>query len=82
LINAFDPAWGVGLHGDKAASMIFDNTKIKRLSPEFMCTVPYEQGAQEMVEWYDADASRQVIDEEYNAMADKIIAAQESAFGR
>lgn len=80
LINAYDPNWGVGLLGDKAASMIFDNTKIKRISPEFMCTVPYEQGAQEMVEWYDADPARQVIDEEYNAMADRIIAAQESAY--
>lgn len=80
LINAFEPAWGVGLLGDKGASMVFDNTKIKRISPEFMCTVPWEQGAQEMVEWYDGDASRRVVDEEYNAMADRIIAAYEGAF--
>lgn len=80
LINAFDTDWGVGLLGDKAASMIFDNTKIKRLSPEFMCTVPYEMGAKEMVEWYDADPARQVVDEEFNALTDRIIAAYEGAF--
>ncbi len=78
LINAFDKSWGDGLLGDKTASMIFDNTKIKRVSPEFMCTVPYEHGAREIVDWYDADPSRQVIDEDFNAMTDKII----TAYGR
>ena len=80
LINAFDPAWGAGLLGDKSASMVFDNTKIKRISPEFMCTVPWEQGAQEMVEWYDGDASRRVVDGEFDALTDRIIAAYEGAF--
>jgi nucleoside-diphosphate-sugar epimerase len=80
LINAFDPAWGAGLLGDKAASMVFDNTKIKRVAPEFVCTVPYEQGAREMVEWYDGDESRRVVDEEFNALTDRIITAYEGAF--
>ena len=80
LINKFDPAWGAGLLGDKTASMIFDNTKIKRVSPEFRCTVPFEQGAREIAAWYDADPSRQVVDEKFNALTDRIIAAQEKAF--
>jgi nucleoside-diphosphate-sugar epimerase len=80
LINAYDPAWGAGLLGDKAASMVFDNTKIKRISPEFMSTTPYEQGAQEMVEWYDGDESRQVVDDEFNELTDRIIAAYERAW--
>ena len=80
LINAIDPEWGAGLLGDKSASMIFDNTKIKRLSPEFMCTVPYEAGAKEMVEWYDADPARQVIDENFNELTDRIIATYERAW--
>lgn len=80
LINAFDSNWGAGLLGDKAASMIFDNSKIKRISPDFVCTVPYERGAKEMVEWYDADPSRKVIDAEFNVLTDRIIAAYERAW--
>lgn len=80
LINAFDSNWGAGLLGDKAASMIFDNSKIKHISPDFVCTVPYERGAKEMVEWYDADPSRQVIDAEFNALTDRIIVAYERAW--
>lgn len=80
LINAFDSNWGAGLLGDKAASMIFDNSKIKLISPDFVCTVLYERGAKEMVEWYDADPSRQVIDAEFNALTDRIIVAYERAW--
>ncbi len=80
LINAFDSNWGAGLLGDKAASMIFDNSKIKRISPDFVCTVPYERGAKEMVDWYDADPSRKVIDAEFNVLTDRIIAAYERAW--
>jgi nucleoside-diphosphate-sugar epimerase len=80
LINAFDSNWGAGLLGDKAASMIFDNSKIKHISPDFVCTVLYERGAKEMVEWYDADPSRQVIDAEFNALTDRIIVAYERAW--
>jgi len=60
--------------------MVFDNTKIKRISPEFMCTVPWEQGAQEMVEWYDGDAERRVVDDGFDALTDRIIAAYEGAW--
>src|SRR6478736_9826108 len=35
------PDWGSGLLGDKSHSVIFDNTKIKRLVPDFVCTLPF-----------------------------------------
>ena len=79
-INAFDPNWGAGLLGDKAASMIFDNTKIKRAAPGFACTVPYEQGAREVLDWFDADPKRQVVDPEFNKLTDRILAAYERAW--
>lgn len=78
LINAFDPNWGAGLLGDKAASMVFDNTKIKRVSPDFLCTVPFERGSREIIEWYDADPARKVVDDEFNQLTDRII----TAYGR
>ena len=80
LIAAYDPETGHGLLGDKAHSMIFDNSKIKRLAPDFACTTPFSQGAREIVDWYDTDPARQVVDGEADAMMDRIIAAYESAF--
>jgi len=75
LIAAFDPEMGAGLLGDKAHSVIFDNTKIKRLVPGFAATIPFSQGAREIVAWYDADPARRVVDERENRLFDTIIAA-------
>jgi len=76
-IAAFDRGWGDSLLGDKTHSMIFDNTKIKTLVPGFACTIPLAQGARETVDWYDADPSRQVVDEKVNAQFDMLIELQE-----
>lgn len=80
LIAAFDAGIGAGLLGDKANSMIFDNSKIKRVVPDFACSIPFSWGAREIVDWYTADAARQVVDEGVDALIDDIIAAAESVF--
>ncbi len=77
-IAAFDPNWGAGLLGDKAHSMIFDNTKIKRTVPSFSATIPFAQGAREMLDWYDADAARRIVDANFDRLLDRLIAAYES----
>jgi nucleoside-diphosphate-sugar epimerase len=77
LIAAFDPEVGASLLGDKAHSVIFDNSKIKRLVPDFAATIPFSQGAKEIVAWFDADPARQVVDEQASSLIDKIIAAYE-----
>ena len=82
VIAAFDPEWGAGLLGDKAHSMIFDNTKIKRVVPDYAATIPFARGAEEILAWYDADPSRQIVDEELNRLMDQIIAEWESAWSR
>jgi nucleoside-diphosphate-sugar epimerase len=78
LINAYDPDWGAGLIGDKACSMIFDNAKIKHLVPDFRCTIPFARGAEEIMAWYDADPSRQKIDEKFDRQEDELIAKYET----
>lgn len=78
LINAFNPDLGAGLLGDKSNSMIFDNSKIKHLVPDFRCTIPYARGAEEVMAWYDADPARQKIDEQFNRLEDELIARYES----
>jgi nucleoside-diphosphate-sugar epimerase len=80
LIAAFDPEWGDGLLGDKAHSMIFDNTKIKRLVPDFAATIPFARGAEEIMAWFDADPTRRVVDEKLDRVIDHIIAAYEAAW--
>lgn len=73
MIAKFDPEWGAGLLGDKTHSVIFDNTKIKRLVPDFAATIPFSQGAREILAWFDADSSRQMIDESFDLLSDRMI---------
>lgn len=73
IIARFDAQWGDSLLGDKSFSAIFDNSKIKRLVPEFRAVIPFWQGAQEIMAWYDADPARQVINPYVDAAQDKII---------
>lgn len=80
LINAWDPRWGAGLLGDKSASMVFDNTKIKRLVPDFACTIPFSHGAREVLAWFDADPARQVVDTALDALMDQMIEAYRAAW--
>ncbi len=80
IINRFDDEWGSGLLGDKQHSMIFDNSKIKRLVPEFVARIPFHQGVHEIIDWYDADPARQVIDRKLDQTMDNIIDAFEKIF--
>ena len=63
--------------GDKAVSVVFDNSKIKRFVPDYCATMPYTQGIRETLAWFDADPARRQIDEEANARWDKLIDAYE-----
>jgi len=80
LIAAFDLEWGASLLGDKAHSMVFDNSKIRRLVPEFQARIPFWQGAREIIAWYDADPARQVVEPYFDALQDRIISAMEGAY--
>jgi nucleoside-diphosphate-sugar epimerase len=67
-----DPDWGAGLLGDKAHSMIFDNSKIRSVVPGWRAVIPFERGAREIVSWYLADPARQVTDERLDGVMDKL----------
>lgn len=74
-IAAVAPKLGPGLLGDKTHSVIFDNSKVKRLVPEYTATVPYADGARESIAWFDAHPDRQVVDHDLDAVFDKLVAA-------
>ena len=73
-IAAADPQWGAGLLGDKAHSMVFDNSKLRSVVPDFCATIPFEQGAREIVAWHDEDPARQQTDGRLDAAMDKLVA--------
>ncbi|HUI57536.1 MAG TPA: SDR family oxidoreductase [Bryobacteraceae bacterium] len=66
-----------GLTGDKAVSVVFDNSKIKRFVPGYCATIPFVQGIRRTLAWFDADPARQQIDHEANAKWDRLIEAYE-----
>lgn len=78
-IAQYDANWGAGLLGDKAYSVIFDNTKIKRLVPDYCASIPFARGAVEIVQWYLADPARQKVDAARNQLYDRIIADYENS---
>ncbi|WP_432547230.1 SDR family oxidoreductase [Kineococcus sp. SYSU DK004] len=73
-IAAADPERGASLLGDKTHSAVFDNSKVRSVVPGWTATVPFERGAREIVDWYDADPSRRVVDEDWNALVDDLVA--------
>ena len=75
VIAAFDPEWGAGLLGDKAHSMVFDNTKIKRLVPEYVANIPFRQGAAEIIAWHESHPAAQKVDERMDQLIDTMVAA-------
>jgi nucleoside-diphosphate-sugar epimerase len=79
FIAKIDPEQTGTLLGDKSCCAVFDNTKIKRLVPDFVATVPFAQGVRRSVEWFEADTERCVVDEDYNKFMNRTITAYEKA---
>ena len=65
------------LLGDKSHSALFDNSKIKRLVPDYVATTRFHEGIASTLRWFDADPRRQAIDEAANARWDRLIACYE-----
>jgi nucleoside-diphosphate-sugar epimerase len=68
-----------GLIGDKTNTVVFDNSKIKRLVPDFVATVRFDQGVKLSIEYLLSHPELQIADEEFDLFCDKIIKAQQEA---
>jgi nucleoside-diphosphate-sugar epimerase len=68
--------WG-NLLGDKAVSVIFDNSKIKSFVPGFVAAIPFREGIKRTVRWFEADPARMTVVEETNRFMDKVISEYE-----
>jgi len=63
------------LTGDKANSVVFDNTKLKRLVPGFCATVRFDQGIRETIAYVLAHKECQNDDPEFDAWCNSVIKA-------
>lgn len=68
-----------GLLGDKSNTVVFDNTKLKTVVPDFTCTVRFEQGVRQTIEYVLSHPECQVEDPEFDIWCDRVIAALEDA---
>lgn len=65
------------LIGDKACSVVFDNSKLKKAVPEFKATVHFEEGIRRTVENVVANPELQQDDPEFDAWCDKVVKTME-----
>ena len=66
------PDWGASVWGDKAHSMVFDNSKIRRLVPEFRTTIPFATGSRDIIEWYREHPDHCRVDPAFDALQDRL----------
>ena len=69
------------LIGDKACTVNFDNTKIKRAVPEFRADIRADQGIRQTVQHILAHPELQTPDPEFDAWCDRVITAFEGLKG-
>ena len=71
-----DHMWG-NLLGDKAVSVVFDNSKIKSFVPDFKATISFKEGIKDTVKWFEEDKDRMKIINKNNNFIEKVISAYE-----
>ena len=67
------------LTGDKAVSVVFDCSKLKRAVPDFTTRIIFAEGCRKAVKHILSHPELQVEDPEFDAWCDSVIAALESA---
>ena len=67
------------LTGDKAASVVFDNTKLKRAVPDMKTTVRFDQGIRRCLDYILSHPEEQKEDPAFDSWCDKVIDVLEKA---
>jgi nucleoside-diphosphate-sugar epimerase len=75
FIARCEPSLRGTLLGDKATSVIFDNSKVKRFVPGFTATIPFSQGIRRTLAWFEADPARRIVNPKTNEMIEAILRA-------
>lgn len=67
------------IYGDKMHPAVYDTSLIKRLVPGWQARIDVATGMAEAIAWFEADPARQSIDENANAMFDRVAAIYRAA---
>lgn len=81
FLIACNPGYTGPLTGDKSNTVIFDNQKIKRLVPEYVATIRFDQGIRWSIQTLLSHPELQVSDQEFDNFCDRVIEVQEKAIG-
>ena len=81
ILHAANPAYDCegSMTGDRSNSVVFDNSKIKRAVPGFVCTVRADQGLRHTVRNILATPALQQEDPAFDAYCDRVVAALDLA---
>lgn len=81
LVSVSPKQWDLqgGLWGDKANTVVFDNSKLKRLVPGFCAKVRMDQGIRKALDYVMSHPECQREDPEFDRWCDCVIEAQEEA---
>lgn len=79
FLAAAGPKYRAMLLGDKANSLVFDNSKLKRLVPGFCASVRFDQGVGEAIRYVMDHPEYQIPDPEFDSWCDRVIAVYRHA---
>lgn len=75
FLVACDPSLEGPLLGDNTTSVIFDNSKLKRLVPGFRAEIRYDQGARQIADYALSHPEVQIPNPEFDQWCDDVIEA-------
>jgi len=78
FLTACNPELGGGLLGDKSNSVVFDNSKIKRLVPEYTATMRFDQGIKRTIAYVLGHEECQIPDPQFDTWCDRVISTYKS----
>ena len=67
------------LVGDKAVSVVFDNSKLKRIAPEMKTYIPFSEGVRITLDYVLSHEECQIEDPVFDSWCDRVIVALENA---
>ena len=75
FLIACDPSLEGPLLGDKSVSVMFDNSKLKRLVPGFHAEIRYDQGVRRTADYVLSHPEVQIPNPEFDQWCDDVIEA-------
>lgn len=78
FLVACNPDLSGPMQGDKSCSVVFDNSKVKGLVPEYVAEIPFHLGVREALEYLLSHPEEQTPDPVFDDWCDRVIAAHEA----